>query len=195
VNSQDLPTHKTRIAERILGLVTTRDRAACIAGDLTEVAAARSDIMFWASVFGTATSLLWREIAEHPAHLTGLALAGLAVYIVIDGLFAGLDGVAFFIAALSGGNHIQPDSIGWKIWFVVPVLVSSLLIGRMLARWARGLEMAACAVYAVFVSIYNLVPALGNNGTLTAVFCVLVVPAGAAWGCYRSLVARPPRPL
>jgi hypothetical protein len=144
------------------------------------------------SVFQTASSFLWRSVAEHPARLTGLALLGIAVHAGIGLLFAGLDGVAGFIAAYRSGNHLEADSLGWKIWFAAPVLVSSLLIGRMLARWAPGRELAACVVYAVLVSIYSLVPALGNNGALTAVFCVLLVPAGAAWGRNRRLGATRP---
>jgi hypothetical protein len=177
------------IAEWILALITTPDRAASTAGDLTERAATRDAVWFWFSVFRTAASLLWRGVAEHPARLTGLALFGIALYAGIGLLFALLDGVVGFIAAYTSGNHFEVDSIGWKIWFAAPVLVSSLLIGRILARWAPGRELAACVVYAVLVSIYNLVPALGNNGALTAVFCVLLVPAGAAWGRNRRLGA------
>jgi hypothetical protein len=180
------------MAESILALVTTRDRAASTVGDLTEQAATRDTVWFWCSVFRTAASCLWRGVAEHPARLTGLALLGIAVYAAIGLLFAGLDGVAYFIAAYSTGDHVQGGSLAWKAWFAAPVLVSSLLIGRMLARWAPGRELAACVVYAVLVSIYNLVPALGNNGAVTAVFCVLVVPAGAAWGRNRRLGAAPP---
>lgn len=181
--------HSVHIAEWILALVTTRDRAASTVGDLTEGATTRGVIWFWSGVLRTAASLLWRDVAEHPARVTGLAFLGLAVYIGIDLLFAGLSGVAFFWAELASGHPLHLDSIGWKLWFTAPVLVSSLLIGRMLARWAPGRERAACVVYAVLVSIYNLVPMLGDNGGFTALLCVLIVPAGAAWGRYRRLGA------
>jgi hypothetical protein len=181
------------LAEWILVLVTTRERAASTVGDLTERAATRDAAWFWFSVFRTAASFLWRNVAEHPARLTGLALLGTAIYGGLGLLFAGLSGVVFsFIAAFGSGNHLQLDSIGWKIWFTAPVWLSSLLIGRMLARWAPGRELAACVVYAVLVSIYNLVPALGNNDAITALFCVLIVPAGAAWGRNRRLDAARP---
>lgn len=174
--------HDAHVAEWILALVTTRDRAASIVGDLAEREAARGGVWFWFSVFRAAASFLWRGIAEHPARLTGLALLGVAVYAGIGLLFAGLDGVVGFIAIYTSGNHLPLDSIGWKLWFAAPVLVSSLLIGRILARWAPGRELAACVVYAVLVSIYNLVPMLGNNGAGTALMCILIVPFGAAWG-------------
>lgn len=95
--------HSTNIAEWLLALVTTRDRAASTIGDLTEGLATRGAVWFWSAVLRTAASLLWRDIAERPARLTGLAFLGLALYIGIDLLFAGLSGVVFFLAA------------GWKL--------------------------------------------------------------------------------
>ena len=181
--------HSVHIAEWILALVTTRDRAASTVGDLTERAATRGVAWFWCGVLRTAASLLWRDVAEHPARVTGLAFLGLAVYIGIDLLFAGLSGVAFFWAAMAKGHPLHLDSIGWKLWFTAPVLVSSLLIGRMLARWAPRRELAACVVYAILASIYNLVPMLGDSGVFSALLCILIVPAGAAWGRYRRLGA------
>lgn len=179
--------HNVHIAEWILGLVTTRERAASTVGDLTERAATRGVVWFWSGVLRTAASLLWLDLAEHPARLIGLAFLGLAVYIVIDLLFAGLSGAAFFW--IVNEHSLQFVPIGWKLWIAIPPLVSSLLIGRMLARWAPGRELAACVAYAILSSIYNLVPMLGDNGAIAACLCVLIVPAGAAWGRSRRLSA------
>lgn len=179
--------HSLHIAEWILALVTTRDRAASTVGDLTEGAATRGVAWFWFGVLRTAASLLWLEVAEHPARVIGLAFLGLAVYIGIDLLFAGLSGVAFFWAA--SGHPLHSDSIGWKLSFTAPALVSSLSIGRMLARWAPRRELAACVVFAILASIYNVVPMLGDNGAFSAWLCILLVPAGAAWGRSRRLAA------
>jgi hypothetical protein len=44
-------------------------------------------------------------------------------------------------------------------------------------------------VYAILVSIYNLVPMFGDNGAFPALLCILIVPAGAAWGRVRRLRA------
>ena len=55
------------IAEWILALVTTRDRATSTVGDLTEQAAARDAVWFWLSVLRATASLLWRDVAEHAA--------------------------------------------------------------------------------------------------------------------------------
>jgi len=181
--------HKTQRAEWILTFVTDRGRAGSIAGDLTEQAATRGAVWFWSGVLRTAASLLWNAVATYPARVTALAFLGLAVYVGIDLLFAGLDGVAFFAAASRSGARLQTDSLGWKIWFAAPTVVSSLLIGRMLARWAAGRELAACLIYAIVVSIYNLVPMLGDNGVFATFCCVVFVVAGTAWGRRRRLCA------
>jgi len=134
-------------------------------------------------------------VAENPARVTGLAFLGLAVYIGIELLDAGLSGVAFFWAAMASGPPLHLDSIGWKIWFAAPIPVSSLLIGRMLARWAPGRELAACVVYAILAAIYNLVPLPGDNGAFSALVCILIVLAEAAWGRSRRLGATQPTSL
>ncbi len=180
--------HNSHIAEWILALVTTRGRAASIIGDLTEGAATRGAIWFWSGVLRTAASLLCREIVERPVRLAGLALAGLAVSVGIELVFAALSGAAFFVAGVtSGATHL--DSIGWKLWFTAPVVAGSLAAGRMVARWAPGRELAAYVVYAALATIYNLVPMLGDNGVFSALLCILIVPAGIAWGRARRPLA------
>ncbi len=183
--------HNTRVAEWILGLVTSRDRAASTVGDLTEQAADRGMVWFWSGLLRTVTSLLWRDIADNPARVTVLAFIGLAVYIGIEFLHACLTGIVGFFAIMVSGPHLHTDSIGWNIWFALPIPVSSLLIGRILARWAPGRELAACVVFAIVSSIYNLVPLLGNNGALAALSCILIVAAATAWGRSRRLNSKP----
>jgi hypothetical protein len=189
--------HSFHIAEWLLALVTTPDRAASTVGDLAEGATTRGALWFWSGVLRTVGSLVWRDVVEHPVRITGLALLGVAVYVGMYLLFGFLDGLVFFAAAYLSGNHLQLDSIGWKIWFAAPMLVGSLLVGRMLARWAPGRELAACLMYGIFASINELlVPMiLGAKGSYSALLCVLIVPAGAAWGRSRRLRATQPRPL
>ncbi len=78
------------IAERILALVTTGDRAASIVGDLTEGIAARGTFWFRPGVLRTAASLLWRNVAEERGRFTRLAFLSLAVYIGVELVFSGL---------------------------------------------------------------------------------------------------------
>ncbi|HEY1753985.1 MAG TPA: hypothetical protein VGG72_01220 [Bryobacteraceae bacterium] len=146
--------HSFRIAEWLLALVTTRDRAAATVGDLAERAATRGGVWFWSGVLRTAASLMWRDIAEHPARITGLALLG--VYTGMLLLFGFLDGIVFFTAAYLSGKDLPLDFTGWKIWLAAPVLFGSLLVGRMLARWGPGRELAACVIFAILAALCNL---------------------------------------
>jgi len=179
------------VAEWILALVTSRDRAASTAGDLLEGAQARGAVWFWFSVLRTAASLLWRDVAEEPARAVGLSFLGMAILIAVDYLRAALDGLAFFMVAYWTGRPLHLGSIGWIIWFNAPMLLTSLGTGRMLARWAPGRELAACLMFAILLAIYNLVPIPIFDGGIagSASLCMPIVLAGAAWGRQRRLAS------
>lgn len=185
------------IAEWILDLVTSRDRAASAVGDLVEEATPRGVVWFWSGVLRIAASLLWRSVAENPVRLAGVALIGLTVDVVASLLFAGLSGVAFFVAARIG--HLgQGNSVWWTIGLDAPTLFLSLWIGRMLARWAPGRELGACLAYGIAGSLFSLVMIFVASGDLgaSALFGVWVsdvvqrtpVVAGAVWGRRRRVV-------
>jgi hypothetical protein len=141
------------IAEGILALVTSRDRAASTVGDLVEEATARGVFWFWSGVLRTAASLLWRDVAERPARMTGLAFRGLAIELSLSLLFLLLAGVVGAVIRSPGGLN----SVGWRLFFNAPTLVIPILIGRILARWAPGHELATCLAYAILHSIFNVV--------------------------------------
>ncbi len=191
--------HSNRTAEWILGLVTSRDRAASTAGDFAEEAAAHGTIWFWSQVLGTAASLLWRGVAENPWRVIRVALLGFAVDVGASALLGSLSGVAFFVAAFSG-HPAQVNSIWWTIGLHAPMLVASLLVGRILARRAPGAELGACLAYAILGSISSVVVTVVSPGGLgfSALLWVFLsdaaqrtpVVAGAVWGRHRRLASR-----
>jgi len=184
--------HNISLAEWILALVTSRDRAASTAGDLAEEAATHGAAWFWSGVLRTAASLLWRQVAESAARIAGLAILGLAVYVALDLLFAFLSGVAFFAAAYRSGHALQLNSLAWRIWFLAPALLIPLATGRLLARWAPGREAAVCLVYAIAAAVCACVSMMatpGSIGFLSDVAPQILVLAGAAWGRHRRLSA------
>ncbi len=184
--------HNISLAEWTLSLVTSRDRAASTAGDLAEEAGTRGTAWFWSGVLQTAASLLWRDVSDNPARIAGLAILGLAVYVVLDLLFAGLSGVAFFVAAFPSGHAPQLGAMVWRIWFLAPVLVTPLATGRMLARWAPGREAAACLAYAIAAAAFACVSMMvvpGSIAFLSDAAPQILVLAGAAWGRRRRLSA------
>lgn len=187
------------IAESILRLVTSRDRAASTVGDLVEGAATRGATWFWSGVLRTAASFLWCGVAENPVRVTGVALIGLAVDVVASLLLAGFTGVVFFLAAWHG-RPVPLNSVWWVIALDVPELVVSVLIGRILARWAPGRELSACLAYGIlgslfaiimmFVSPWGLGPSALLWVFLSDVTKRVPVLAGAVWGRHRRLAAR-----
>ncbi len=102
------------VAEWILALVTSRDRAASTVGDLMEQGPERGVIWFWSGVLRTVASLLWRGLTENSARVAKLAFLGLAVCVGIDMLHAFFTGVVFFLTA---------NSVGWNIWLASRLLV------------------------------------------------------------------------
>lgn len=184
--------HNISLAEWILALVTSRDRAASTAGDLAEEAEGRGAAWFWSGVLRTAASLLWRQVADNPARIAGLAILGVAVYVVLGLLFAGLSGFAFFAVAYQSGHAPQLDSMAWQIFFLAPMLLIALATGRMLARWAPGREAAVCLGYAIAAAAFGCVSMVmvpGSVGFLSDAVPQILVLAGAAWGRHRRLSA------
>ncbi|HEY2012590.1 MAG TPA: hypothetical protein VGH38_03765, partial [Bryobacteraceae bacterium] len=122
-----------------------------------------------------------------------------AVDVVTSLLLAGISGVTFFIAARSG-HEVQLGSTWWTIGLGAPPLVLSLVIGRMLARWAPGRELSACLAYAILGVIFSLIMMFVSPGGLgfPAVLWVFLsdaaqrtpVLAGAVLGRYRRQAAR-----
>jgi hypothetical protein len=185
------------IAEWILALVTSPDRAATTVGDLAEEATARGVVCFWFSLLRTAAALVLRAIADKPARLAGLAFLGLAMDVGFGSLVAFRYGVAAFIALLCG--HPLSVSSTMVMWSVVATMAASLGIGRMLARWAADREIAASLGYVVVaVSFDFLFFLLARNGlrasvaTLALLLLIVIAVrtpalAGAVWGRHRRL--------
>jgi hypothetical protein len=197
-NSRDLIVRSIRIAEWILGLATSRDRAVSMAGDLMEEAAPRGLAWFWTGVLRIMASLLWSGVAENPMRIAGVAFVGLAVDVVASMLLAGLTGVVFFLESWSG-HQIQLNPVWFTLAFKASALVISVLIGRMLARLAPGHELCACLAYAILGSLLSVtlmfISARGLGlSVLLGMFLSEVaqqtpVLVGAVWGRYRGLAA------
>jgi hypothetical protein len=74
---------KAQIAELILSLFTSRDRAASTVGDLMENALGHGGWWFWSGVSRTALSLFWSSFSAEPYFVAGIAIRGLMLNLTL----------------------------------------------------------------------------------------------------------------
>ena len=129
----------TARAERLLSLLTSRDCAAAIAGDLTEDRHHRGSLWFWLQVLRTMTALWRRALTDAPLGVLSLAVAGFALFAAPA--FGGVAAVGVF-----------PQSIGSPAsWFALSFFWwgGALWTGASLVGLAPRRGMAACVTLAV----------------------------------------------
>jgi hypothetical protein len=188
-----------QVAEWILGLVTSADRAASTTGDLAEES--QGPLRFWSSVARTASALLWCDIAENPWQAAKWGLIALAIAFGFQAVFIV---VAAVVGGLIGGlSGVVPkiDSAGWRTAFLVPSFVTWLIVGRILARLAPGREVTACASYTAVNLLLTVASFVVFTGPITwgdalygaflSVAQYSLVLAGALWGRHRRLRQTP----
>ena len=128
----------TNRAERLLSVFTSPDRAAAIAGDLTEEREQRGSAWFWLHVVRT-TLALWRSaVIDAPLRVIALAMAGCALSIAPA--FGGLAAVSLFPQSL--GSPVSWVALSFFWWG------GALWIGASLVAIAPRGGMAACATLA-----------------------------------------------
>lgn len=139
------------LAQWILSLVTSHDRAAATIGDLVEEGA--SPPAFWGSIVWTVLSLVWSELSSAPLEMFGLAVYGFVIAIVLAAsqgvVVATLVAYVFPVAmpALSVNGVIGTSLIvGW---------VGSFISGILVARRAIDREVAACCAVIILESLVN----------------------------------------
>lgn len=129
----------TTRAERLLSLFTSPDRAAAIAGDLTEERRHRGAIWFWLHVLGI-TLALWRSaLTDAPLIVLMLAVAGCAL--LAGPAFGGVAAVDLF--PHWSGSPVSGIALSFFWWG------GAFWTGASLVGIAPRRGMAACAMLAV----------------------------------------------
>jgi len=141
---------KAQIAEWILSLVTTSERAEATVGDLIEATPGRRARSFWASVASTVLSFLWHDLAADPWRLTALALRAL----LVAGVFLAMSSVVLFgalfgVMLVIGTSHVPPSVPILPVWVgsvagIGLTTVAQFMVGRWIARRAPAQELVAC---------------------------------------------------
>lgn len=144
---------KDSMAEWVLALATTRDRAATMVGDLMEGIGTRGRIWFWSSVLRSTLSLLWSEITIDRFHMAGLAFRGFLVGLLLPPGFSVLLVVAALFASTIFGPILRELKTSVPAETLLKTLVQPLFwavglacnfqAGKWIARRAPGRETAA----------------------------------------------------
>jgi hypothetical protein len=130
---------ETLRAEKLLSLFTSAERAAAIAGDLTEECETHGRFAFWWDVSSTAAALWRRALIDSPVRILMLVIAGCAL--LVAPAFVGIAAVALFPASFGSLVHWIALSL---IWSAGAACVGASLIG---VSPKRG--MAACMTLAL----------------------------------------------
>ncbi len=134
--------HKAEVAEWVLSLVVSQERAAAIVGDLMESDESSGRVSFWCQIARTVVSMLWNGIAGNPRWMLGLAFRGMLVEFGLTFLYF----VPLMILQYALFRGLLPER---AVSIIRPLswlasLAAEFQAGRWLARRAPGRELAAC---------------------------------------------------
>jgi hypothetical protein len=149
---------KVTAAEWLLSLFTTPDRASAVAGDLLEQRGS-----FWFNTLRTAGALLLKSAVARPFRLLLIILLG---YLVHSGVTTNA-----WVSHITRGH----TPLWWLAWRLA---VAPATMGYVVARFARGSEVAACLGVAVIEwSLFGV--GIGHSHMAAAYFAL--PPAVLAW--------------
>jgi hypothetical protein len=140
---------KVPLAERMLSLVVTPDRAASIVGDLVE--ASPGGRTPWIAVACIGIALLWKDVCARPGSVLYLATAGAFMNLVLLGPFVA---AIFLPTIIFGGlgalllHHDVTIAVHTLLACLVPcaAVPAPFVPGRWIARRSSGKELAPCLV-------------------------------------------------
>jgi len=167
---------KAELAELILSLATSQDRAATIVGDLLE-----QDDWFWISVLRTAVAQMWLQFRTAPLALAGIAIRGMFAefgFLLLACLtLLLLLWIAVSVLLVSFHSRLPAPVTPWLAYFLSNLVVPFQL-GRWIARRYPGKEAAASVTLSTMHAVVNVCAGLicweivrhGGTANITASF-------------------------
>jgi len=146
---------KAQIAERFLSLVMERARAAAVVGDLLEVSPSHGTFWFWSNVLETWTANVWREWTCHPRFVFRVAAYGTLLQVGIGLAVSIVFSVGLPIAIRGLANPHMFRVISTWLWIgrILVLLVCPFFVGRWIARFTLGKDVAICVAMAILTPV------------------------------------------
>jgi hypothetical protein len=169
---------KAHVAELILSLFTTRERAAATVGDLMEGLPTPGVFWFWSSALRTALSLLWGALKAEPAFMAGLGFRGLMLnlslwlaFVICLVLCSSIFSVGLGAVSLASNEPAKRLAGGVAEWAIRLAGIGAtftiqLKTGGWLARRAPGREVAACIAFLVIQVIVTSFIGIASGAAL-----------------------------
>ena len=139
---------KEAVAERMLEMVTTSQRAASIVGDLEEEGSNRSASWFWLNLLRIFVSHLFQDLRAHWLRMIWLGFSEFVIFVI----------VAIFVVGeiIEVKSYFKPYlAIAHYLYYVFPIL-----LGWHIARRSHGLELASgvslISVFWIFMAVQVL---------------------------------------
>ena len=157
------------VAQAILSLVTTPDRAESVTGDLIEDRARHGASWFWLHLLRSACALWWRELLRDPRSALAVAFRALHFFALLGFvgvaavyLFPGVAGslsmwlavsLTWWIGAWWTGASIVSGSprIGMPLCLLLAVAGESLLVAAAGSPWPSPIHASACFAGVLFL--------------------------------------------
>ena len=175
---------KADFAELVLSLVTSRERAAAIVGDLLEGDDACNPWQFWFFVVRTASCQAWRQMAAAPFGMAGTAILSMSVEFGLLVLWGALIVSVMLLAGDISRANLHTGPPGWStrsLSFWLSHLVVPFTLGRWISRRYPGRQGAATLSLATLHAAINLSAgliswAVARVGGVTHLDLIIFIP-------------------
>ncbi len=170
---------RAAVAEEVLALLTSRERAGAVAGDLAEEAGRRGRIWFGCALLGVALALFASAFGASRARVLWLFVSGFVAWFAIYAAVR-TAGAALGVQPLTPAVT-DPFAAAWpvQLYLAATLALSGVLAGAALGARAPHGGLNACAPLAMFwVCAALVLPVLDLVAGTATWYCTLLYVLG-----------------
>lgn len=170
---------KAFIAEELLSLTTTRERASSIAGDLVEERGSRGAGWFCCALASVALALFFAAFGTARAHSLWLLARGLVVWCLIYAAVRLAGALAGIQPLMTGTGSFESLAPTVQLYLAATLMLSGVLTGMLLGGSSTGNGMNAVTPLAAFWALAAVLAPLMDLVTGTATwYCTALYLTG-----------------